>query len=227
MSSAITETDTYTATITAPDAGDAITAASVRTMGQGLTNRSLHHENRIDDLETAMAAVETVADTAAADALAVYTASVKPAGATYAASAYITFSGLASYASSGTFTLTSSDQWMQLPRAGAWRVDVHINSVITAGTTVNEFGWLDMLVATNATPTTSPYTFGAAVGYRGSDDASQSFTISGHSFITVSDLALSRIALRVNAASDDLQIAAGGSDTLNLRRISFTWLGDI
>jgi hypothetical protein len=227
MSSAITETDTYTATITAPDAGDAITAASVRTMGQGLTNRSLHHENRIDDLETAMTAVETVADTAAEDALACYTCSVKPTGGTYAASDYITFSGLSSFVSGTGFTLTSSDQWIQLPRVGLWAVEININSVITAGTTVNEFGWLDILVATNATPTTSPYTFGAAVGYRGSADASQSFSITGHSRITVSDLALSRIAVRVNAASDDLQMAAGGSDTLDLRRITLTWLGEV
>jgi hypothetical protein len=179
MASAITETDTYTATITAPDAGDALTAASVRTMGQGLTNRSLHHENRIDDLETAMTAVEAVAD-AAKDAV---VGQFQPVASALVNGGVVTLSGVVR-SWGGTFSTASNA--ITVPSAGVYRAKANIR-VTTTGVSDPSYSVLTLKVGGTIMTWISGVRFNA--------DAGDDFFIYGETIFAVGTPALDVITL--------------------------------
>lgn len=60
MPASVTETESYTATVTGPAGGDARTATSVRNMGVPLASRSLWNRKRLDELLGTHKAVESV-----------------------------------------------------------------------------------------------------------------------------------------------------------------------
>jgi hypothetical protein len=202
MASAITETDTYTATITAPDAGDAITAASVRTMGQGLTNRSLHHENRIDDLETAMTAAE--ADVATLQAAVI--ARMTPSATVLADAGTITLALSSSYYDTTSWAVSSNE--VTVPSAGVYRYVV--NMVVNVGSSADPDACIIYVRVNGAIVS-------AFVGVRFSTGTGDYFTISGEDFVVISTPASQKFTLTNESGTTLTSEDYGGSNSLYQR----------
>jgi hypothetical protein len=152
MAHALTESSTFTASITVPDGGDPRTAASVELPFQGVANRTRNHEDRIqavealniedalDDHEDRLDAIEgadTVAQINVLKTFAYYdfTSDVKDSGERFALTEVIDSSP------SGNFSY--SDGRVTVPAAGTYEITVLGKMGVTSGTGVGVYLRLD------------------------------------------------------------------------------------
>jgi hypothetical protein len=205
MASAITETDTYTATITAPDAGDAITAASVRTMGQGLANRSLHHETQLTAIEASIAAIQ--AEAIAMSSIAAY----YPDGTAWAATSKLTLTE--AYDRWGGFSHSAGD--ITVPAAGYYEITGLISTISSM--------FLETAII-QIRRATSPALYVAIKGNTADTGTVQAVTNASFSFLMyISDPATQKINFYNSAASglDYVVGSAGEGDSyIIIRRVA-------
>jgi hypothetical protein len=157
MSTILTETSTFTATVTAPDDGDPATGASVTTGLQSLTNRSLY----LNDNKGPAAAYA-----------AFYSFDV---GAVASGGTVVPITQELSFPS-GAWGISSNV--ITVPIAGVYLVSAHA-AVLSASATDNALCHMDMEVGGSA--------FGSIVGYRPGVDTSDNTRVSGEAIVIISN----------------------------------------
>ncbi len=201
MTTILTETSTFTATVAAPADGDSANGATFSTGLQSLANRTKYLNDQRAIHAADIAALEA-ADTASAAAVS-YRGYLSGSAIAYAGT--ITLNGLIQYPI-GSWSLASNE--IQVPSAGVYRVSV-IARVTSTGTDNPTSAVVHIMCGASGI-------VGRALGDRWSATAGLSFQIVGHAEFSISTPSSSKIWFKnQSAVADTLTIADGGSGAVN------------
>lgn len=191
MAKVLTEVDTFSATVTVPEGGDARNAASVEGAFQVFANRTRNLKNRFDAAEHYYAAY-TVAGTS------------NGLGSPYS---------LTELKKSGSFALASylAGHSVQVPQAGTYLVA--INLLVTCAGTTNPAG------ASTAARLLSAAETARFEAIRWSASAAQAFRIVGTQTLTIANPVADRIILH-ESFSTAITIVAASDSVFSIARIA-------